>query len=335
MNFAGFAGFADAIADGKPASPPLWWVVHAGSGVKIVRVPADASAADVQVAVQEKTGDETHVRIKERCAADCEFQVSRIDDRERLIALAARCSGGNAKWMDIVASWKLCKPVSSWLYAEFEGNTVVELNLSICGLTGKLDVTSCAALTRLDCYDNQLQILNVSSCVALTHLYCYNNQLPTLDVSNCITLARLFCSSNRLSALDVSSCTALTRLACSSNQISALNVSNCVALNHLSCYSNQLQVLDVSSCTALNEVYCSSNQLRVLDVSNCVALRCFDCHNNQLQTLDVSSCVALTQLFCNNNRLQALDVSSCIALTSFGCSDQPTTFKLIGWPRSS
>jgi hypothetical protein len=253
MNFAGFAGFADAIADGKPASPPLWLVVHAGSGVPIVRVPADASAADVQVAVQEKTGDKTHVHIKERCATDCEFRVSRVDDRERLIELAASCSGGNSKWIKIVASWQLCKPVSSWRGAEFEGNTVVELEVSQCGLTGKLDASNFVALT-------------------LTRLYCYNNQLSALDVLGC------------------------------------------VALTHFHCYDNRLQALDVSRCVALTRL---------------------NCNNNRLQALDVSSCVALTQLYCNNNWLQVLDVSSCIALADLYCNDQSTTFKLIGWPRSS
>jgi hypothetical protein len=328
MNFAGFAGFADAIADGKPASPPLWWVVHAGSGVQIVRVPADASAADVQVAVQEKTGDETHVRIKERCVADCEFRVSRIDDRERLIALAAGCSGGNGKWREIVASWQLCKPVSSWLGAVFEGNTVVELNLAICGLTGKLlDVTSCVALTRLDCFGNHLSALDVSSCTALTRLFCSSNRLSALDVSSCAALDDLCCDYNRLQALDVSSCTALTRLTCYNNHLQTLDVSNCAILTGLFCSSNQLSTLDISSCVALTHLVCFSNHLSALDISSCVTLTILSCFGNYLSALDVSSCIS--------NQLRALDVSSCSALAELRCNNQSTTFKLIGWPRSS
>jgi hypothetical protein len=276
-----FVGFADAIAGGKPAPPALWWVVHAGSGMQIVRVHADASDAAVQRVVQETTGDKTHVRIEERCAADCEFRVSRIDDRERLIALAASCSGGNAKWIDIVASWQLCKPVSSWFGAKFEGNTVVELDLSFCGLTGTLDVSSCVALTQLACYYNQLQALDVSSCVALTYVYCGNSHLQALDVSGCVELAHLLCFHNHLQVLDVSSCVALTRLNCVGNQLSALDVSSCVALTQLDCSSNQLQALDVSSCVTLTHL---------------------NCYHNHLQVLDVSSCAALTELYCSNNQ---------------------------------
>jgi hypothetical protein len=224
-----FVGFADATAGGKPAPPALWWVVHAGSGVQIVRVPADASSADVQVAVQEKTGDKTHVRIKERCAADREIRVSRVDDRERLIALAAGCSGGNANWRQIVASWQLCNPVSSWRGAEFEGNTVVELEVSQCGLTGKLDASNFVALTY--CGNGRLQALDVSGCVALTRLQCYNNRLQTLDVLGCVALTHFHCYNNQLQALNVSSCVALTRLHCGRNQLQALDVSSCVALS--------------------------------------------------------------------------------------------------------
>jgi hypothetical protein len=268
-----FVGFADAI-DSDPA-PALWWVVHAGSGMQIVCVPADSSDAAVQKAVQKKTGDKTHVRIEERCAADREIRVSRVDDRERLIAL-----GGNGEWRDTVASWQLCKPVSSWLGAEFEGNTVVQLNLSSCGLTGKLNVSNCVALTHLVCYNNRLQALDVSSCAALTQLYCYNNHLRALDVSSCVELVRLVCYNNRLQALDVASC----------------------VLAHLLCSNNHLQALDVSSCVALARLHCYDNRLQALDVSSCVTLTHLNCYHNHLQVLDVSSCVALTKLYCSNNQ---------------------------------
>jgi Leucine-rich repeat (LRR) protein len=322
-----FVGFVDAIADAidSDPAPALWWVVYAGSGVQIVCVPADASDAAVQRAVQEKTGDETHVHIEKRCAADREFRVSRIDDRERLIALAASCLSGNAKWRDIVASWQLCNPVSSWLGAKFEGNTVVQLKLSRCGLTGKLDVSSCAALTHLHCGNNQLQALNVSGCVALTHLHCGNNQLQALDVSGCVALTRLqcynnlHCGRNQLQALDVSSCVALTQLYCNNNHLRALDVSSCVELTQIFCDCNQLQALDVLGCVALAHLFCSNNQLQALHVSSCVTLTQLFCYCNQLQALDVLGCVALTYLYCGNNHLQALDASGCVALTHLRC----------------
>lgn len=146
-------------------------------------------------------------------------------------------------------------------------------------------------------------LLDLSGCAALTQLWCYNNQLTTLNVSGCTALTSLHCYVNQLTSLNVSGCTALEDLQCHRNQLATLNVSGCTALTMLSCGDNQLTTLDVSGYTALKYLYCQTNQLTTLNVSGCSALADLDCQYNDLTTLNVSGCTALTGLLCSNNRI--------------------------------
>ena len=213
-----------------------------------------------------------------------------------------------------------------------------------------LDVSSCTALTRLNCSINRLTDLDVSGCTALTWLSCSTNRLTALDVSKNTALTGLSCSFNRLTALDVSKNTALTSLDCRWNLLTSLNasgcsllkslevtgglyaeesngtltsldVSGCSSLTELDCYDIQLTALDVSGCTALESLGCGGNQLTSLDVSKNTALTSLGCGGNQLTSLDVSGCAALTSLDCSENQLTSLDVSGCTALTSLHCTN--------------
>lgn len=68
---------------------------------------------------------------------------------------------------------------------------------------------------------------------ALTYLNCYYNQLSVLDVSRNIALATLYCDDNQLSALDVSQNTALTNLYCYNNPMTSNNAAICACANSL------------------------------------------------------------------------------------------------------
>ena len=188
-----------------------------------------------------------------------------------------------------------------------------------------LDVSSCTALTTLDCCRNKLTSLNVSGCTALTELKCYDNQLTALDVSQNTALTTLECYRNKLTSLDVLSCTALKELKCNENQLTALDVSQNTALTELECYKNKLTSLDVSSCTTLTRLKCYKNPLTALDVSQNTALTELDCNKNQLTALDLSQNTALTTLICHQNQLTALDVSQNTALEKLFCSYNPLT----------
>lgn len=58
-------------------------------------------------------------------------------------------------------------------------------------------------LERLNCYGNQLEILDVSLLPKLTHLDCSFNSLTSLDVRACKRLKELDCSFNRLQKVDI------------------------------------------------------------------------------------------------------------------------------------
>ena len=188
-----------------------------------------------------------------------------------------------------------------------------------------LDVSKNTALKDFNCSYNQLTSLNVSKNTALTWLDCNNNQLTSLDVSLNTALRRLNCNNNQLTSLDVSLNTALWGLNCNNNQLTSLDVSNNTALTELWCYFNQLTSLDLSKNTALTELLCDVNQLTSLDVSKNTALTTLNCGENQLTSLDVSGCTALKELHCYYNQLTSLDVSGCIALTTLYCYNNQLT----------
>ena len=154
-----------------------------------------------------------------------------------------------------------------------------------------LDVSKNTALTKLECYENQLTNLDVSKNTALTWLNCYHNKLTALDVSQNTALTNLVCQQNQLTALDVSRNTALTKLVCAENKLSALDVSQNTALKIFACGENPLTALDVSQNIALTELYCQRNQLTALDVSKNTKLEALRCHGNQIKGKEMTRLV--------------------------------------------
>ncbi|MBR4435030.1 MAG: leucine-rich repeat domain-containing protein [Clostridia bacterium] len=205
-------------------------------------------------------------------------------------------------------------------WIDVDGKLSVEMiEIGEHGLSGKLDVSGCTALERLDCYENRLTELNVSGCTALEFLDCYENRLTELNVSGCTALEFLDCAYNSLTELDVSGFTALEFLDCAYNSLNELDVSGFTALEFLDCAYNSLNELDVSGFTALETLFCSNNSLTELDVSGFTALRTLSCHDNSLTELDASGCTALIFLYCYSNSLTELDVSGCTALEALEC----------------
>ena len=139
--------------------------------------------------------------------------------------------------------------------------------LNISDLTG---IETFTALTELECFANQLTILDVSQNSALTYLNCNYNQLTSLDVSNNTALTYLYCEPAGIF-----------------NQLTSLDISNNINLNTLICRNNQLTSLDISNNINLNTLICPNNQITSLDVSNNTNLGLLDCNNNQLTSLDV------------------------------------------------
>jgi hypothetical protein len=71
-------------------------------------------------------------------------------------------------------------------------------------------VCKSAALTTLNCFDNQLTELDLSNVPALTYLSCRGNELTELDLSNVSALTELGCHGNELTELDLSNVPELT-----------------------------------------------------------------------------------------------------------------------------
>ena len=157
--------------------------------------------------------------------------------------------------------------------AEIAGITTIYVNnKSISDLSG---IQFFTALTKLECYHNQLTTLDVSANAALTSLRCDNNQLTTLNVSANTALTYLECGYNQLNTLDISKNTALRTLYCFDNQLTTLDVSKNTALKGLECDRNQLTTLDVSKNTALTWLWCGYNQLTTLDLTGLNSLTSF------------------------------------------------------------
>lgn len=190
---------------------------------------------------------------------------------------------------------------------------VTTINVSEENIQSLQGIEFFTALTRLDCYTNQLTSLDVSNNTVLTYLNCKNNQLTSFDVSKNTALTNLYCFSNQLTSLDVSKNTALTTLNCHTNQLTSLDVSKNTALTWLSCGSNQLTSLDVSKNTALTYLSFNYNQLTSLDVSKNTMLTSLHCENNQLTSLDVSKNTKLTYLDCYSNQIKGTAMDALVA----------------------
>ncbi|MBW1656760.1 leucine-rich repeat domain-containing protein [Flavobacterium quisquiliarum] len=124
------------------------------------------------------------------------------------------------------------------------------------------------SLTKLDCLDNHIAVLDISKNKALTNLYCSYNQLTNLDVSKNTNLIKLDCSNNQIKTLDVSKNSNLVELICCCNLITTLKFGENEILRKIYCPYNQLTVLDVTKNKALIELNCKDNPRNTVVIVN-------------------------------------------------------------------
>ena len=173
-----------------------------------------------------------------------------------------------------------------------------------------------ANITEIDVQKKGIQtIQGIEYFTAITRLNCYNNNLTSIDISKNTSLKKFDCGKNNLTYLDVSRNTALTELRFTNNQLNTIDLSNNVMLMDLGCGNNLLTSLNLSSNTALTDLDCYSNQLTSLDLSKNIELKYIDCNSNLLTSLDLSNSPEIEELYCYNNRLSKLSVSGCSSLT--------------------
>ena len=162
--------------------------IETAAGIFICAVPADADDAAIQRAVQEATGDLTHMIVVER--TDKHVRILRRNDRHRLI------THFRDRFPIAELEWDADNRQAAWTSVKFEGDTCIGLHVAGCKLEGTLDMTPFAALQKLYCGSNQLTVLDVSANVALRKLSCNGNQLTALDVSTNVALEDLYCGDN-------------------------------------------------------------------------------------------------------------------------------------------
>lgn len=182
------------------------------------------------------------------------------------------------------------------------------------GLVGRLDLSECSALRRVDLPSNSITKLRVSACPELTYLVCSFNELDALDAAGCSSLIFLHCMGNRLTELDVSSLSGLQTLNCSQNLLTELNIDGLSSLMTLDCAENLLTGLDISGSPELYYLDCGDNALTELDVSNLYGLNTLYCAGNGLTAIELSNNAQLRSFDFRRNRLRYIDLTACESL---------------------
>jgi pimeloyl-ACP methyl ester carboxylesterase len=145
-----------------------------------------------------------------------------------------------AEIADLDASYNWVSKVRGLTWTGTSPKRITIIDWEEKNLSGRLDVSDCAALTHFECISNQLTSLKINDCTSLNWLDCSVNQLISLDVSGCTALERLYCSFNQLTTLDVTGSTMLKQLSSSSNQLTTLDVTGNMMLIGLWCLNNPL-----------------------------------------------------------------------------------------------
>ncbi len=217
-------------------------------------------------------------------------------------------------------------------------------NSDIVDMTG---VEAFTNLLHLDCYINDIEILNVTTLVnleylrssfnplndgldvsqntELTFLSCFGNSLSSLDISQNINLEHLECTNNQITSLDVSQNPNLTFLASGNNPLGSIDVTQNLNLVSLYCHQNQLTELDITQNGNLELLWAYENQLSSIDVTSNSDLLNLRCYGNQITTLDVSQNPNLESIQCYDNQLSGLDITNNINLEELRCANNQIT----------
>jgi len=145
-----------------------------------------------------------------------------------------------------------------------------------------LDVSMLTSLTILQCYNNQLTVLNFPD--TLINLSCHTNQLTSLNLTGLNSLQILQCDSNQLTTLAVSGLVSLNSLSCGSNPISEINLEGLSNLQYFTAINLPLTNLNTSGLLSLEQIYISGSLLTEVDLSGSPLLVYYNINNNQYLT---------------------------------------------------
>ena len=197
-------------------------------------------------------------------------------------------------------------------------------------------------------------------------LDCYSNDLTMLDVSNNLALTRLHCASNQIESLDISANTLITDIQCHNNGVlTELNIANGNNSNfsYMKAYGNSLSCIQIDAgysppsdagvyspgwtkgstafynedCAALNQIVTipdpnfksllvNDNSINVngdseITMAEAQATTELLVNGNAISDLTgIEAFTNLTRLDCYSNNLTELDVSHNLALTRLHCA---------------
>ncbi|WP_100613657.1 T9SS type B sorting domain-containing protein [Confluentibacter citreus] len=203
---------------------------------------------------------------------------------------------------------------------------LIELGLDTAPLDDFVLTANIRGVTSLNLRDKNISDLTgIEDFAALSVLNCDENNLTSLNISQNTNLTQLFCRDNQLTSLDTSQNTNLNILWVESNQLTGLDLSRNNRLISLITNNNPLNVLDVTNNRDLRVLYCENNQLSNLDITRNVSLKFFNVNNNSLTSLNTSNNIELTEMACGDNLITALDISKNINLVYFWCPKNQLT----------
>lgn len=201
------------------------------------------------------------------------------------------------------------------------GNKIAQIDLSnnkklrvidISGnnLSGKLDCSALAALSKVDCSQNQLTELVLPHHSTVFEVLCNENKLTTLDLSGLTGLNEVSCYGNQLTTLYLDGLTSLENVYAYDNKISSIVCKNSKSIKSLNLANNEISEIDMTQFPAVEGVYLYDNALTALDISNNPAIRWLNIENNRIYSINTSAQTNLTLFYADNNQLSAVDFSN-------------------------
>lgn len=163
------------------------------------------------------------------------------------------------------------------------------------------------ALTRLDCYDQDLDTLDLRALKNLRICDVRASKLTSLRVAGLDKLQHLYAHNNKLTSLDVTGLTSLTYLYVYHNNISSIDLSDLKKLDRLQIYSCNLSTLDVSELPKLTDIRCYSNNLTEIKIATENSIKYLGCSYNQLTNIDLSVLTSMQYLHCIDNPISKFE----------------------------
>lgn len=138
-------------------------------------------------------------------------------------------------------------------------------------------------ITKLDCYSNDLTMLDVSQEPELTELYCDDNKIATLKLGNLSKMTRLYCGGNQIGSIDLTQMPKLQDFSCWGNSLTSLNLSKNAELVSLICRDNKISgTLDLNSNPKINQVNCYNNEITFIKLAPNTELKHIELQRNNI-----------------------------------------------------